>query len=370
MTMSAAYWRNRRVFVTGHTGFKGAWLVLLLRELGARVSGYALAPSLPSLFESARLGTEMTSQFGDVRDLEHLAAALRDSRAEVVIHLAAQALVRPSYAGPVETYAVNVMGTIHLLEAVRRVRGVRAVVVVTSDKCYENQEWCWAYRESDPMGGFDPYSSSKGCAELVTAAYRRSFFPAERYGEHGCAIATARAGNVVGGGDWAADRLVPDLIRSLLARQPAHVRNPHAVRPWQHVLDVLHGYLLLAERLSSDGPLFAEAWNFGPPDTAVATVAVVADRLVALWGAGATWIDSSKAGQPHEATLLKLDAGKARLRLGWANCYDLNATLRSVVDWTRAHQQGQDMQAVSATQIRQFIENTDVVNALTLVGQQ
>jgi CDP-glucose 4,6-dehydratase len=370
MTMSAAYWRNRRVFITGHTGFKGAWLALLLQELGARVSGYALTPSSPSLFESARVGEGLTSRLGDVRDLGFLSSSLRESQAEVVIHLAAQALVRPSYAEPAETYAVNVMGTVNVLEAVRRMPGVRAVVVVTSDKCYENQEWCWAYRESDPLGGFDPYSSSKGCAELVTAAYRRSFFPAERYGEHGCAIATARAGNVLGGGDWAVDRLVPDLVRSLLAGQPALVRSPQAVRPWQHVLDVLHGYLLLAERLSTDGPRFAEAWNLGPPDTAVATVAAVADQLVALWGAGATWIDASGPGQPHEATMLRLDAGKARQRLNWVNCYDLNATLRSVVDWTHAHRQGQDMQAVSTTQIRQFVKSTTVADALTLTGPQ
>lgn len=355
MSITRGYWRDRRVFITGHTGFKGAWLALLLQELGARVTGYALAPASPSLFAAARVGDGMASHQGDVRDGESLAAALRESRAEVVLHLAAQALVRQSYATPVETYAVNVMGTVHLLEAVRRVPGVRAVVVVTSDKCYENREWCWPYRESDPLGGYDPYSSSKGCAELVTAAYRRSFFPPERYGEHGCGLATVRAGNVIGGGDWAADRLVPDIVRSLLAGEPVRIRRPQAVRPWQHVLDVVHGYLLLAETLSAHGPSFAEAWNLGPPDDAVATVGAVTERLVALWDARASWVDASEPGQPHEATMLRLDANKARTRLGWTSRYDLDATLRSVAEWTRAHAAGRDMQHVTRGQIRDFL---------------
>ena len=265
--IDADFWRGRRVFLTGHTGFKGGWLALWLQRLGADVTGYALdPPTTPSLFAVARVGAGMRSIINDIRDAETLAQAMREAQPEIVIHMAAQPLVRYSYQAPVETYATNVMGTVHLLEAVRQTDSVRAVVNVTSDKCYENREWVWGYRENEPMGGYDPYSNSKGCAELVTAAYRNSYFNPAQYSQHGVALASARAGNVIGGGDWAEDRLIPDILRAIAAGEAVNIRSPHAIRPWQHVLEPLSGYLLLAQRLIEDGPAHAEGWNFGPSE--------------------------------------------------------------------------------------------------------
>lgn len=346
-----AFWRGRRVLLTGHTGFKGSWLALWLQSLGAQVTGYALPPQTrPNLFQEARVGDSMQSIEGDVRDLAALTRAVQVSRPEVVFHLAAQSLVRRSYRDPLETYATNVMGTVHLLEAVRATSGIRAVVNVTSDKCYENREWTWGYREIEPLGGADPYSSSKACAELVTAAYRQSFFGDAASSP---ALATARAGNVIGGGDWAEDRLVPDVLSAFLAGRPATLRRPQAVRPWQHVLEPLGGYLLLAQRLLARDAGAAGAWNFGPDGGDAQPVQVVVERLARLWGEGAGW-QPQPGDHPHEASLLMLDISKARHQLGWRPRLPLDAALSWVVDWARAHRDGADARALTLQQIQAY----------------
>jgi len=355
MEVEPCFWVGKRVFVTGHTGFKGSWLSLWLHRLGAKVTGYALTPPTdPSLFELARVRELVTSYEADVRDFPRLVTCLRESRAEMVIHMAAQSLVRESYKGPLETYEVNVMGTANVLQAVRDVGGVKAVLVVTSDKCYENKEWCWGYRESDPMGGHDPYSSSKGCAELVTAAYRRSFFDAGTNEASPCAVATARAGNVIGGGDWAVDRLVPDALRDLIAERPIRVRSPRAVRPWQHVLDPLSGYLLLLQLLYERGASLTGGWNFGPTDESVRSVGDVVQMLVAAWGEG-KWKCDEDAKAPHEATLLKLDSSRARTLLGWQPKLDLETAVSRVAAWTRAYQREEDMRMVTDREIQAYM---------------
>lgn len=355
--MNPSFWRGKRVLVTGHTGFKGSWLCLWLQAMDATVAGFALDPATsPNLFELARVGAKMDSAIGDLRDPDAVARAVERFRPEIVLHLAAQAVVRISYDEPVATYATNVMGTVHLLEAVRRCPDVRAVVVVTSDKCYENREWAWGYRESEPMGGHDPYSSSKGCAELITAAYRSSFF-GPGAGMHGAAVASARAGNVIGGGDWTPDRLIPDIMRALAEKRPVAIRNPGAVRPWQHVLESLGGYLEIAERLCSDGAAFAEAWNFGPGYRDCRPVGWLVSRIAALWGGDVRW-DIDCRARPHEANVLKLDSSKAAARLGWQPRWELGRALESIVSWHKAHIAGEDMRAVTIAQIRQFIETT------------
>ncbi len=348
------FWKNKRVFITGHTGFKGSWLCLWLHRLGAVVSGYALQPPTdPSLFELCRVGTLVDSTIADVRDSEALAAALLKADPEIVIHMAAQPLVRDSYRVPVETYAVNVLGTVHLLEAVRKCRSVKAVVNVTTDKCYENKEWVWGYREQEPLGGYDPYSSSKACSELVTAAYRSSYFNSNSSSEPGVALATARAGNVIGGGDWAADRLVPDCVRAMLQGSPVRVRNPHAIRPWQHVLEPLSGYLLLAQKLFEDGPRFSEAWNFGPDDDDARPVEWIVKRLCDRWGGKASFtID--QGDHPHEAHYLKLDCSKAKTKLGWQPRWNLDRALEEVLDWTRCYRDGNDLATVCFDQIQAY----------------
>jgi len=345
------FWRGKRVLVTGHTGFKGSWLSLWLHKLSAAVTGYALQPPTnPNLFDTARVGDRMVSVFADVRDFDRLVAAIAEQRPEIVFHMAAQSLVRLSYDKPAETYATNVMGTVHLLDAVRRVGGVRALINVTSDKCYENRDLLRGYREDDPMGGYDPYSSSKGCAELVTAAFRSSFFAPADYVRHGIALASVRTGNAIGGGDWAKDRLIPDIMTAFLAGQPARIRNPLAVRPWQHVLEPLHGYLMLAERLWHDGPAHGEGWNFGPNDDDARSVDWIAGQLALMWGSGAKW--APEDGQhPHEARYLKLDCAKAKARLGWSPRWNLSRALQEVVDWYRAFGQGADMAALTFKQI-------------------
>ena len=348
-------WRGRRVFVTGHTGFKGSWLCLLLEELGARVSGYALPPPTdPSLFDAAGLGGTVNSAIGDVRDYDALLAAMRAAAPEVVFHLAAQPLVRYSYAHPIETYATNVMGTVHVLEAARALGSVRAIVAVTSDKCYENREWVYPYRETDPMGGHDPYSSSKGCSELVIAAYRASYFPPARLAEHGTAVASVRAGNVIGGGDWALDRLIPDIVRAFEAGESPSIRSPGSVRPWQHVLEALAGYLDIAERLLAGEARFADAWNFGPAEEDTQPVAAIVNRTAQAWGAESRWRDW-RGDIPHEAGLLKLDCSKARAELGWRPTLTLDGAIESIVAWHKAVAAGEPAREVTLRQIRDFL---------------
>lgn len=348
LVANPSFWLGKRVLVTGHTGFKGGWLTLWLKEMGAEVAGYALAPPTRSgLFDTARVADGITSVIADIRDHERLKSVVAAHRPEIVFHLAAQALVRPSYEDPAGTYAINVMGTVNLLEAVRQAGGVRAVVNVTSDKCYENREWVWPYRENEALGGYDPYSSSKACAELVTAAYRSSFFGG------GTALASARAGNVIGGGDWARDRLVPDIMRAFLDGRPVTLRNPGAIRPWQHVLEPLNGYLLLAQRLCEEGAAFAEAWNFGPAAEDARTVSWIVERLSAEWGEGAA-CEHDRAAQPHEAGTLKLDSSKARARLGWRPMLPLGTALEWVIVWHRACDEGRDMRNVTLGQIAEY----------------
>lgn len=346
------FWSGKRVFLTGHTGFKGSWLSLWLQDMGAELTGFALAPPTdPSLFDVASVADGMTSIIGDIRDGEHLHAALSAAAPEIVVHMAAQPLVRASYVDPVGTYATNVMGTVHLLEAVRQTPGVRAVCVVTTDKCYENREWVWGYREDEAMGGHDPYSNSKGCAELVTSAYRRSFFS----GNGSAAIASGRAGNVIGGGDWAADRLIPDILRAVGAGEPVVVRNPLSTRPWQHVLEPLSGYLTLCQALWHDPASAAEAWNFGPRDEDARPVQWIVEQLCALWGDGATW-SYDKSVQPHEANYLKLDISKARSGLGWNPRWSLGEALERIVDWHRAWLAGDDMHRYCVAELRRFAD--------------
>ena len=348
--MNLDFWRGKRVFLTGHTGFKGGWQSLWLQSRGAEVHGYALKPPTePNLFTVARIGEGMASSvIADIRDADNLRKAMQAAHPEIIFHLAAQPLVRNSYTQPTETYAVNVMGTVHLLEAVRATPGVKAVVNVTTDKCYESREWVWGYRESDPMGGFDPYSSSKGCSELVTAAYRRSFFE-----QAGIALASARAGNVIGGGDWASDRLIPDFLRAVDAGEVLKIRSPHAIRPWQHVLEPMSGYFTLAERLYMDGDDFAEAWNFGPSDEDVRSVRWIVERLAKM-RKDVCW-ECDDVPQPHEAHYLKLDSSKARSKLGWYPRWRLGTSLDKTIEWYEAWQSGQDMRSVTLLQISEYL---------------
>jgi len=361
LDLNPTFWKGRRVLLTGHTGFKGGWLSLWLQSMGAQVVGYALAPpTRPSLFEVANVGQGMISVVGDIRDLEHLRKVFSEHHPEIVIHMAAQPLVRRSYIEPVETYSMNVMGTVNLLDAVRGTSSVKAVVNVTSDKCYENREWVWGYRENEAMGGYDPYSNSKGCAELVTTAYRNSYFHSEKYHEHGVAIASVRAGNVIGGGDWAGDRLIPDIMRAITEGNPVRIRSPHAIRPWQHVLEPLSGYLLLAEKLFKEGPNYAEGWNFGPNDEDAKPVQWIVEKLTQTWGEGASWkLDSGN--HPHEAHYLKLDCSKAKMHLDWQPRWHLDKALEAVIEWHRAHLMGNDMYELTLRQIGAY--NTTITKS-------
>jgi CDP-glucose 4,6-dehydratase len=368
---SAGFWTGKRVLVTGHTGFKGSWLSLWLQMLGAKVIGYSLTPpTTPSLFEVARVSEAMTSILGDVRDLAQLQAVVNAHAPQVTIHMAGQPIVRRSYHDPVETYSTNIMGTVNVLEAIRnlvqhdtgagagRTRGPHVVICITSDKCYENKEWLWGYRENDPMGGHDPYSSSKGCAELVIAAYRSSFFPVQDYRHHHVAVASTRAGNVIGGGDWSQDRLIPDIMRALIEGRPVDIRSPHAVRPWLHVLDPLNGYLSLAEQLWTNGPQFAQAWNLGAPSEEARSVQWIVENLMHLWasstdGEEPRW-ELDLARHPHESRYLKLDCSKARALLGWQPKLDLQSALEWIVEWYRALERSDDMRALTQDQIARF----------------
>ena len=406
LAFQPSFFGGKKVFITGHTGFKGSWLCLWLHAMGAEVTGYAIEPpTTPNLFDLAGVGQLLArDNRADVRDAECLAEALRQAAPEIVFHLAAQPLVRESYRSPVETYATNVMGTVHLLEAVRNCPTVRAVVNITSDKCYENLEWPWGYRENEPMGGHDPYSSSKGCAELVASAYRRSYFGgSEGQRDRGTegqrvrgtegqrdrgtegqrvrgtegqraggsanppslqssippAVATARAGNVIGGGDWAADRLVPDCLRALLAGEEIVIRSPHAIRPWQHVLEPLSGYLLLAQKLYNEGSRYAEAWNFGPLDEDARPVEWIVQKLCGLWGGGAGYrVDDG--GHPHEAHYLKLDISKARADLGWQPRWTLEQALTGIVEWAQVYRRNGDLRAMCLKQIDTFVAGKEL----------
>ena len=347
-------WRNRRVFLTGHTGFKGSWLTLWLNRLGAKVRGYALDPSTkPNMFTLVSAGSVVEDLRADIRDLNKLESSMKEFAPEVVFHMAAQPLVRRSYADPAGTYAINAMGTVHVLEAVRRTAGVRAVVSVTTDKVYQNREWVWPYRETDQLGGYDPYASSKACAEIISAAYQSSFFPAARLHEHHVGLATARAGNVIGGGDWSEDRLIPDLVRGFCSGNPARIRRPRAIRPWQHVLEPLRGYIVLAERLLAGEERCASAFNFGPGDEGAWPVERIATKLAELWGYGGSWRHDPDPGA-HEAHHLRLDASKARLELGWQSRLTVEAALEWTMAWYKAWNRGLDMAEFTDRQIAEY----------------
>ena len=351
-------WQGKKVFLTGHTGFKGGWLALWLASKGAIVRGYALDPCTePNLLTVARIPSILEDLRGDIRDSAALEPALRDFAPEVVFHMAAQPLVRYSYQDPIGTYETNVIGTARVLDAIRRTSSVKAVVSITTDKCYENKEWVWGYRETDPLGGYDPYSSSKACAEIVSAAFRQSYFPVAQLhqpGGHTVALATARAGNVIGGGDWSLDRLIPDLVRGFLAGEPVRIRRPQAIRPWQHVLEPLAGYIALAEHLLSDNAAhYAAAYNFGPYDEDAKPVGWIVEKMTGFWGDGASWVLDPDPGV-HEAGYLKLDASKAHADLGWKPRLRLETALQWLVEWYRNWQSGADMHAFTLDQIKEY----------------
>ncbi|MEY0429517.1 CDP-glucose 4,6-dehydratase [Providencia rettgeri] len=353
--MNPNFWLNKKVFITGHTGFKGSWLSLWLLEMGAIVKGYSLTPpTTPSLYEEAKLWMKMESVEGDIRDFMHLRQEIHAFKPDIVFHMAAQPLVRLSYDEPIETYSTNVMGTVYLLEAVKQVGGIKAVINITSDKCYENKEWVWGYREDEPMGGYDPYSNSKGCAELIASSYRQSFFNKNKYHEHGCAIASVRAGNVIGGGDWALDRLIPDMLKAFSSNEKVEIRNPYSIRPWQHVLEPLSGYITVAEHLYKHGCEYAEGWNFGPKDEDAKPVEWIANQLSSLWGENAEWFISD-GEHPHEAHYLKLDCSKAKMRLNWQAVWNLQQTLEKIVDWQKAWLNKEDMYQYTVNEIKEYM---------------
>jgi len=360
--VDSQFWRGKKVFVTGHTGFKGSWLSLWLTHMGAKVKGFSLKPpTTPSLFEVANVANGIDSEIGDIRDRDSIYKSIVEFNPEILIHMAAQPLVRLSYDEPVETYATNVMGTVHVLEAARQCNALKAIVNVTTDKCYENQEWEWGYRENEPMGGHDPYSNSKGCVELVTSAYRNSFFHVLGSPK----LATARAGNVIGGGDWALDRLIPDALKAFEKNQTVIIRNPLATRPWQHVLEPLSGYLVLAQRLFhefetgselSKNASFADGWNFGPKDEDALPVKEILDKMVSAWGEGASW-ELDKESHPHEASFLKLDISKAKQRLQWRPTWALEKTLYKIVLWHKAWNAGSSMNAKCIDEIKEYMND-------------
>ncbi len=353
--MTVNFWTDKRVFLTGHTGFKGGWLSLWLQSLGARVTGYALKPpAQPSLFEVASIEKNMKSIIGDIRDLDNLKKVMKEANPDILIHMAAQPLVRYSYSNPVETYSTNVMGTVHVLEAARASQNIKAILNITSDKCYDNKEIDRGYSEEEPMGGFDPYSNSKGCAELVSMAYRNSFFNIDKYETHGVALATARAGNVIGGGDWAEDRLIPDFMRAIESKQKISIRNPHAIRPWQHVLEPLQGYLMLCQKLYENGPSYSQSFNFGPDEKDAKNVEWIARDLVETWGEGVSYEVSTNHSSLHEAHLLKLDCSKAKKKLGWQPKSDIHAALDKICTWHKAYLNGDDMHQFSLNDIKMY----------------
>ena len=349
--VNPSFWNGKKVYMTGHTGFKGSWMSLWLQSMGATVKGYSLEPNTtPNLFTEASVDDGMESEIGDVRNLNQISKSMFDFNPDVLVHMAAQPLVRLSYQDPVSTYTTNVIGTVNVLEAARKCKRLKAIVSVTTDKCYENKEWDWGYRESEPMGGYDPYSSSKGCAELVTSAYRRSFFN----GINTAALASARAGNVIGGGDWAEDRLIPDILRAFEKSDPVIIRNPLSTRPWQHVLEPIAGYLVLAENLYMYGDDFAEGWNFGPKDEGCKAVEWILNNMVDNWGAGASWkLDNNN--NPHEAGFLKLDCSKALNRLKWQPNWNLQETLKLITNWHQNYLKGTNMNKECLKEINKYI---------------
>jgi CDP-glucose 4,6-dehydratase len=352
------FWRGKRVLLTGHTGFKGSWLSLWLQSMGATLRGIALdPPTTPALFDVARVVEGMEHRIIDIRDFASVKAQFAEFQPEIVIHMAAQTLVRYSYQEPIETYATNVMGTVHVLEAARHAGSVKAVINVTTDKCYENHEWVWGYRENEPMGGHDPYSSSKGCSELVTSAYRRSFFQ-----QAGIALASVRAGNVIGGGDWSVDRLTPDVLRAFETNTPVVIRSPNAIRPWQHVLEPLSGYLMLAQALSEEGEKYSSGWNFGPNDEDAKPVQWIVEQMTSKWGGDVTWTQD-KGDHPHEANYLKLDISKAKSQLGWKPVWNLDQALEKIIDWHKAWLSRADMRSLCEQQIAAYQSDTQISQA-------
>lgn len=350
--IDAGFWNGKRVLITGHTGFKGSWLSIWLQSMGSVLRGAALKPATaPSMFEIANVEKGIESCILDIREFSKVRECIADFQPEIIFHMAAQPLVRLSYNQPIDTYATNVMGTVHVLEAARSVDCVKAIVNVTTDKCYENREWVWGYREDEPMGGHDPYSASKACSELVTSSYRKSFFDLTRSG-----LATARAGNVIGGGDWSKDRLIPDLITNLQNNQSTQIRNPRATRPWQHVLEPLSGYMMLAEQLYNKPKHFSEAWNFGPEDADVKQVDWIANKICALWGNDAQW-ETDQELHVHEANWLKLDITKAKYQLGWQPKWTINEALEHTVEWYSEFMFGSNMSEFTEKQIKLYMKD-------------
>jgi len=351
--MNRDFWKGKKVFLTGHTGFKGAWLSLWLQDCGAIIKGYSLEPNTkPNLFGVASVDEGLESIFADIRDLDSLRKSMSEFSPEIVFHMAAQPLVRFSYKNPVDTYGTNVMGTVNLLESVRSCQSIKVVVNITTDKCYENKEWNWGYRENESLGGHDPYSNSKACSELVTSAYRNSFF---NY-KDSAKVASVRAGNVIGGGDWAKDRLIPDILKSFANKRPVALRSPFAIRPWQHVIEPLSGYLRLAEKLYNYGNEYVGAWNFGPMEDGVKTVSEIVEYLVQKWGDEAKWFHE-EIDKPHEAELLKLDIAKARSLLKWEPRWGIYTALDKIIEWEKAYNNGQSMKTFTLKQIKEYEEN-------------
>jgi len=354
--MTPVFWKNKKVLITGHTGFKGSWLSLWLQNHGAIVTGVSLPPSTnPNMFEKANIEKNITSIIQNICDGEEIKYIFKQYQPEIVFHMAAQPLVRYSYIAPVETYETNVMGTLHILEGIKSIKSVKAAIMITTDKCYENKEWEWGYRENDPMGGHDPYSSSKGAAELLISSYRDSYFPVEQFNKHQTAISSVRAGNVIGGGDWSEDRLIPDIIRSFQNGVPVTIRNPHAIRPWQHVLEPLSGYMQLAEKMYCNGGEYSQAWNFGPNDEDEESVQWIVKMMAELWGRGAKWIIDD-GNHPHEANYLKLDCARAHSKLLWKPKWNLKRSLNEVIGWHQVEQKGGDLWAKSIEQINEYEE--------------
>ncbi len=362
MAINKNFWKGKKVLVTGHTGFKGSWLSLWLQSLGAEVVGVSLdVPTTPSLYEQANVAKGMISLRQDIRNGEAIKQLFQQHKPEIVFHLAAQPLVRYSYREPVETYETNVMGTLHILEGIRSIDSVRSAVMITTDKCYQNKEWVWGYRETDALGGHDPYSSSKGAAELLISSYRNSYFPQDKYSEHKTAIASARAGNVIGGGDWAEDRLIPDIIKAFKNNETVIIRNPKSTRPWQHVLEPLSGYLKLAEQLEKNGDQYAEAWNFGPAEIDARPVQWIVEKMAKLWGENANWIND-KSEHPHEANYLKLDCSKAHMKLNWYPRWDLSETLLRIVEWHKLIDAHNNYRKLCLTQINDYMKDMNNEN--------